>query len=68
MQNCNGCSTPPLTDYASNPIYQELPIKNEYFTNTDERIYLDPNDSVRYTGELEKLRRDESNLVLKSIQ
>ena len=51
-QNCNGCSVAPLTDYANNPIYQELPTKNEYFSTSNESIYLDLRDSMVHTGEL----------------
>ena len=32
----------------------------------DERIYLDLRDSMAYTSELEKLRRDDSNLICKT--
>ena len=61
--NQNGCSIAPLTGYANNLIYQELPTECEYFTNADERIYIDLRDSKEYTGELEKLRRGNSEKV-----
>ena len=63
--NYNGCSIAPLTGYANNLIYQELPTEGEYFTNADERVYIDLRDSKEYTGELEKIRRDNSEEVLK---
>ena len=40
-RNCDGCSVAPLTCYANNEIYQELPIMDKYFTESDERMYLD---------------------------
>ena len=63
--SCNGCSTAPLTDCINNPIYQELPTENEYFTASDERVYLDLRASYGYTKELEKLERNNSKLNLK---
>ena len=54
--NYNGCSIAPLTGYTNNLIY---------FTNADERVYIDLRDSKEYTGELEKIRRDNSEKVLK---
>ena len=39
--SCNGYSIAPLTDYANNLIYQELPTESEYFSSSDERLYLD---------------------------
>ena len=63
--NYNGCSIAPLTGYANNLIYQELPTEGEYFTNADERVYIDLRDSKEYTGELGKLRRDNNEKVLK---
>ena len=58
--NCNGCLIAPLTDYANNPIYQELLTESNYFPNADERVYINLGDRKRYTGELGKLRRDDS--------
>ena len=63
--SCNGCYVAPLTDYANNEIYQELPKQNDYFTNSGKRLYLDLRRSKRYTGELEKLTRADSNVILK---
>ena len=39
--SCDGCSTAPLTKYANNQIYQELPKEQNYFTNTDKKVYID---------------------------
>ena len=55
--SCNGCSTAPLIDYISNPIYQELIDEEDYFENkSDERIYLDLRASSGYTNEAESLK------------
>ena len=35
------CSTVPLTEYANNKIYQELPKEINFFNNTDEKLYVD---------------------------
>ena len=63
--NCNGCSTAPLTQYKSNPIYQDLRPEEEYRDNSrDDRIYIDMRRSQGYTDELEKLTRDDSGLAV----
>ena len=60
--NCNGCSTAPLTQYKSNPIYQYITPEEEYRKNTrDDRIYIDMRRSQGYTGEL---ARDDSGLTV----
>ena len=64
--SCNGCSVAPLTDYINNPIYQELPTESDYFSSSDERVYLDPKASYGYTKEVEKLERSDSKLNLKT--
>ena len=38
---------------------------DKYFTESDERVYLDLRVSESYTVELEKLKEDKSDLVLK---
>ena len=63
--NCNGCSTAPLTQCKSNPIYQDLTPEEEYRGNSrDDRIYIDMRRSQGYTDELEKLTRDDSGLAV----
>ena len=52
-------------DYANNPMYQELPTGSDYFSNADERIYIDLKFSNGCTGNLERLRCDKSDLILK---
>ena len=40
--NCYGSSVVPLCEYMDNPIYQELPDENTYYSaKSDERVYLD---------------------------
>ena len=63
--SCNGCTIAPLTDYINSPIYQELLEESEYFSTSNERIYLDLRASYGYTKEMEKLRRNYSKLNLK---
>ena len=61
---CNGSSIAPLSDYAHNPIYQEVPRKNKYFTESDERLYIDLRKSKSHTGEFEQVNRNDSNLTI----
>ena len=55
----------PLVDYVNIPIYQEFPSGGDYFTNAEERVYLDLRASNRYTSNLEKLKCNDSNVVLR---
>ena len=61
---CEGCTTAPLPEYGNNEIFQELPKEQNYFTNTDKKLYIDMRRSESYTDELEKLTRDDSDLLL----
>ena len=46
-----------------NPIFQELPDENTYFSvKSDERIYLDLRASSGYAKESEKLERNDSKI------
>ena len=63
--SCNGRSIAALTDYANNPIYEELPTESEYFTNADKKVYINLIDGIGSTDELEKLRREDNKLILK---
>ena len=62
--NYDSCSIAPLTDQVHNKIFQEFLSESDYFYSFDGRVYIDVRDSKGYTGELEKLRRDDSNLIL----
>ena len=59
--NCNGSSVAPLTEYMNNPIFQELPDEDKYFSVTnDDRMYLDLRATSGYVKEAEKLERNDS--------
>ena len=62
--SCDGCTAAPLTEYVNKEIFQELPKEWNYFTNTDERLYIDMRRSKGYTDELEKLTWDDTDLTL----
>ena len=48
-----------------NPIYQELPDENTYYSaKSDERVYLDLRASSGYVKEAEKLERNNSKINL----
>ena len=48
-----------------NPIYQELPDENTYYSaKSDERVYLDLRASSGYVKEAEKLERNDSKINL----
>ena len=71
--NCNGSSVAPIVDYINNPIFQELPDEDKYFSQTsDERIYLDLRATSGYVKEAEKLERNDSkinlHIVLKKLK
>ena len=61
---CNGSSITPLSDYVHNPIDQEAPRKNKYFTSSDERLYIDLRRSKGHTGEFERVNRNDSDLTI----
>ena len=65
--NCNGCSIVPLTDYVYHDIYKELTRLKNFFTDSEEKLYIDLKRCKGYTGELERLLRDDSDLTLKVI-
>ena len=60
---CNGCTIAPLTDYANNPTYQDLPTADKYFS-FDEKMRLDLRRSKVYTDDPECLTRGDSKLTL----
>ena len=61
---CKGSSIAPLSDYANNLVFQELPTKNEYSTNAVEKIFIDQRRGKVYSDELEKSHKDDSNLKI----
>ena len=61
---CKGSSIVPLSDYAHNPTIQELPKMNKYFASGDEKMFINLRHGKGYTGELEKINRDDSDLTV----
>ena len=57
---CKGSRLAPLSDYAHNPIYQELPTMSKYFASAESLLIKDLEKG--YTNEIEKWTRDDSNL------
>ena len=45
-------------------MFQELPTISEYFTSVDEKIFIGLRRRKRYTNEIEKLNRDDSDLTI----
>ena len=62
---CKGSSIAPLSDYAHNPIFQEMPIMNQYFTSADEKIFTNLRHGKGYTNETEKINTDDSDMSIK---
>ena len=63
--NYNGSSVAPLTEHMDNPIFQELPDEETYYSlKSDEKIYLDLRASSGYVREAEKLERNDSKVNL----
>ena len=61
----NGCSNAPITNFANNPIAQELKDESEYFGNdSDERVYVDLRNSKSYANELERPSRNDSKMTI----
>ena len=57
----NSSSIVPESDFMYNETRQELPSRNTYFTGSDERVYIDIRQSKGYTGEFERVNRDDSD-------
>ena len=63
--SCNASSVAPVSDYVDNPILQELPDQERYFSaKSNEIIYLDLRASFGYVKEAEKLERNDSKINL----
>ena len=60
-----GLSIVPLSDYEHNPVYQELPKLNNYFTNADEKIFIDLRLGKKYTNQIQKINREDSDLLIR---
>ena len=59
-----GSSIIPEADYLHNKTKQELPNRKTYFTDSDEKVYIDIRRSKGYTGEFERVNRDDSDLII----
>ena len=59
-----GSSIVAESEYMNNEIRQELPNRNTYFTDSDERVYIDIRCSKGFTGELERVNHDDSDLTV----
>ena len=58
----NSSSIVPESDFMYNETRQELSNRNTYFTDSDERVYIDIRRSKGYTGEFDRVNRDDSYL------
>ena len=54
----------PLSDYAKNETYKELPNQKKYFSESDEKIFIDVRRSKGYSDEFEKLTRNDNGLTI----
>ena len=61
---CKGSSIVPLSDYAHNPTFQGLPTMSQYLTNTDKKNIYRLKIWKGYMNELEKINRDNSDLLI----
>ena len=57
-----GSSIVSTNEYIHNETAQELPSRSDYFTNSDERVYIDLRRGKGFTGEFERVNRDDSEL------
>ena len=65
--NCNDSTVAHLTQYMNNPIFQELPDVDKYFSLTnDNRMYLDLRATSGYVKEAKKLERNDSKINLQN--
>ena len=60
----DGSSIAPQRDYAYNKTYQKLLKRDDYFTDSCECIYIDFRPSKGFTGEFERVNRDDSDLTV----
>ena len=58
----NSSSIVPESDFMYNEAIQELTNRNRYFTDSDERVYIDIRRRKGYTGEFKKVNRHDSDL------
>ena len=58
----NSSSIVPESNFRYNKARQELPNRSMHFTDSDKHVYIDIRRSKSYTGELERVNRDDSDL------
>ena len=58
----NGSSIVSDDGYVHNETAQQLPTMSSYFTDSDERVYIDLRRSKGFTDEFERVNRDDSDL------
>ena len=61
---CKGSSIALLTDFAHNITYQKEVRQEKYFTDSDEKVYIDLRRGKGHTGEFERVNRDDSDLTI----
>ena len=54
----------PQSDYVYNETVQQLPKIEKYFSDADERVYIDIRQNKGFTNELERVNRDDSDLTV----
>ena len=59
-----GLSIAPLTDYAHNKTDQKAVKQEKYFTDSDEKVYIDLRRGKGHTGEFKRVNRDHSDLTI----
>ena len=52
------------SDYAYNKTYQKAVRQEKYFTDSDEKVYIDLRRGKGHTGEFERVNRDDSDLTI----
>ena len=57
-----GSSIVPDSEFIHNKTAQEITKRKDYFSNSDERIYIDLRRGKGFTGEFERVNRDDSEL------
>ena len=66
--HCKSYNTAPVSDYINNPIFQELSLEKNYFSDeSEERVYIDLRAwamCLGYTTKIEKPSRNDSKLML----
>ena len=57
-------SIAPLKDYAHNKTYQKSVRQEKYFTDSDEKVYIDLGRRKGHTGEFQRVNHDDSDLTI----